>query len=215
MRSLWIGLCALGVLGVLGWAGHAGAEEGPDEAKPPRVWTLRAGFGFGLPVQSNQEALVSAEYFGGPRFHATAELARMFSERFGVGLRGMYGWRSAGASVGESGAQALTKAPSYGEQFAGAAVEVPVVFDVGEGGQATLSLVPFVGPGWGSVGIYRGGPWQVGPLFGGEVELYVPRGHIGVSVGASFLPLPPPGQVGAHNDLGSYFVSLILGADVG
>lgn len=203
---------------ILAWSGRASAADPaapPDEVKLTRVWVVRAGFGFGFPVQSEQERLVAAESFGGPRFHLTGEFARMFSERFGLGVRGIYGWRSAGAEVGESDAKAITKAPTYEEQFGAVAAELPIVFDLGASHVATLSFVPFVGPGWGGVSLYGSGRWNAGPLFGGEVQLFVPRGHVGLTLGAYFLPLPPPGQLGAHDDLGSYFISLILGADVG
>jgi hypothetical protein len=202
---------------LLAWSGRVLAAEPEPPAREPEltgVWLVRAGFGFGFPVQSQQERLVADENFGGPRFHVKGELARMFSEQLGLGVRGIYGWRSAGAAVGEPDAKAVTEAPTYAEQFGAVAAELPVVFELGSKRVATLSLVPFVGPGWGSVGIYGSGRWNAGPFFGGEVELFVPRGHVGLTLGASFLPLPPPGRVGEHNDLGSYFISLILGADV-
>ncbi len=202
---------------ILAWNGRAcaaGSDVPADDVKLTRTWLVRAGFGFGFPVQSEQEQLVSEESFGGPRFHVTGAFARMLSERVGVGLRGIYGWRSAGAAVGESDARPITQAPTYSEQFGAVAAELPIVFDVGTNEVATLTLVPFVGPGWGGVGIHGSAPWKAGPLFGGEVELFAPHGHVGVTLGAYFLPLPPPGQLGGHNDLGSFFISLIAGADV-
>ncbi len=204
---------------VLVWSGRSLAAGPADRdatpTEPARAFTLRAGAGMGLATQSRQETLVSDENFSGPRFHVSAAFARMFTEHIGVGVRGMYGVRNAGADVGGDQKAILSTPPSYSERFAAVAVEVPIVFELDARHSATVSLVPFAGPGWGSVGFYRGGPWLGGALFGGEGEIFVPRVHLGVALGAYFLPLPAPGRTGGHNDLGSYFISLIVGADVG
>lgn len=211
---MWVGASSL-----FAWSGLARAADVPgrtaSQPPPPDAWRLRAGIGLGFATQSDQEELVGDEGYSGARFHVSAEFARMLSERVGVGVRGLYGWRSAGASLGGQNQTAITEAPAYTEQVAGAALEVPIVFGLDERRSATVALVPFGGPGWGAVGLYRSAPWHRGPLFGGAVELFVPRAHVGIAAGAYFLPLPPPGRTGGHDDLGSYFLSLIVGADVG
>jgi len=214
---VWVGAGSL-----LAWSGHAvaaDADASPDAPPPPekpsRVWLARAGVGLGFATQSQQEALVSAESFGGPRFHVSAEVARMLTERVGLGVLGMYGWREAGVDVGSDHTTTLSQPPVYAEQFAGAALEVPIVFDLGPRRSAEVSLVPFAGLGSGGVGLYRSGPWHGGPLFGGSLQIFAPRAYLGAALGAYFLPLPPPGRTGGHNDLGSYFFSLIVGLDAG
>ena len=45
--------------------------------------------------------------------------------------------------------------------------------------------------------------------------MFFPRIYFGFSFGAQWVPLPPPGEAGGHNDFGMIYLALIAGADVG
>jgi hypothetical protein len=192
--------------------GHATASNAGGHPTP--AVNVRAGIGFGFTVQSDQEALVQTEGYRGTRFHVTAEITKTLGERFGIGLFGLYGWRNA-ASQASASQGSLSDAPEYSERLGVIAGTLPIAFCICNHRVVMFRLAPFLGAGFGRVELYGHAPWRTGPAFGGAVDLYVPKVHLGVAAGAYFVPLPAPGQAGAHDDLGAYFLSLMTGFDVG
>jgi hypothetical protein len=74
---------------------------------------------------------------------------------------------------------------------------------------------PWLGVGYGAVSLHNRGDWKAGPAFGIGAGIFFPKVHFGFSAGAYWMPMPAPGDAAGHNDLGMYYGSIILGADVG
>jgi hypothetical protein len=216
----WTALLTASAL-LLGAGSAWGAEasgEAPSAGATPRertvpAWNLRFGIGFGSRVVSDQEELVQAEGYHGPRFHVTAEITKTFGEHFGLGLFALYGWRSAKSSASTD--PVSPDPPPYSEHLGIVAGTVPLSLCMCKHAVATVRLAPILGVGFGSADLYGEGSSLVGPAFGGSLELFVPVAHVGAAIGAYFVPVPAPGEAGAHDDLGAYFLSLIVGGDVG
>ena len=164
-------------------------------------------------MQSKQEAFVQAEGYRGARYHVTAEVTKSLSDHVGAGLFGLYGWRSASADLSNSYTDS-SPGPAYDEQLFALMGKLPLGLRVGKRWPCWISVAPFAGVGFGKVELYGHGRWQNGPAFGASVDFFVPAAYLGFAAGAYFLPLGAPGQAGGHEDLGAYFFSLVLGADV-
>jgi hypothetical protein len=195
--------------------------EGLEDLPP---WSLRLGFGGGVPLASSQADLLSAEGYSGPRWAFTGEVERRVYGSLGLGARVIYGWRSLEPSLREGATSFGGGAPTvtYTERDWIGAAEAPFDFLIGRAGgrndtRIELSLVPWLGVGFGNVDLYDDSSWRAGLAFGGEARLFFRSRHGGggFSVGGYTLRLPPPSVLAGPVDLGVVLFSAIGGFDVG
>ena len=204
-------------------AASANAAATPADAAAARARavpsiSLSAGVGVDFIVGSDQEDLLDDEGYSGARFHVSAEFRKSLGEHFGLGVIALFGWRNATADPNPAGnyeSVPLAHAPTYSERLFVAGAELPITFCLCNHSTARLTLAPFVGPAFGRVELYRETPGHWAPAFGGSAELFFPKAFLGFSAGAYFAPFSAPGEAAAATNLGAYFLSFILGFDVG
>jgi hypothetical protein len=195
-------------------ASSADPSVGPERPAAIPNWSIRLSIAFGGAVVSDQERLLELEGYGGLRWNTSLGVARRLGDVVGVGGLVLYGWRSADAASNDQ-AGVTGRAPSYDETLFALGAQLPLSFSVGLERKAVFFITPWAGVGTARAEFQDGGSWQTGPAFGGGSGIFVPRFFFGVAVGAYFIPLPPPGDAGGHNDLGMFYLSLFLGSDVG
>jgi hypothetical protein len=195
------------------------ADTGPEPTGPtpvPNYW-IRLGIAVGGPVNSDQEQLLDLEGYGGARFALSLGVARKLADYVGVGGLVLYGWRSAETDDDEdnSSETVVGVAPTYEEELVALGAQVPLSFDLGRKRNAVFFLTPWAGVGFAKAEFVDRGDWQTGPAFGVGTGMFFPKVYFGFSLGAQWVPLPPPGEAGGHNDFGMIYFALIAGADVG
>ena len=198
-------------------ASAADTSPMPGEPTPvPNYW-LRLGIAAGGPVNSHQEQLLELEGYGGARFALSLGVARKLTDYVGVGALVLYGWRSAETDDGQdnSSETVVGVAPTYEEELVALGAQVPFSFDLGRKRNAVFFLTPWAGVGSAKAEFDDRGDWQTGPAFGVGTGMFFPKVYFGFSLGAQWVPLPPPGEAGGHNDFGMIYFALIAGADVG
>ena len=188
----------------------------PVEPKPvPNYW-IRLGIAAGGPVNSDQEQLLELEGYGGVRLALSLGVARKLTDYVGVGARVLYGWRSADTEDQDDASESVVgAAPTYEEELVAVGVELPLSLDLGRKRSAVFFLTPWAGVGFAKAEFDDRGDWQTGPAFGIGTGMFFPKIYLGFSFGAQWVPLPPPGEAGGHNDFGMIYLALIAGADVG
>ena len=192
----------------------AGKNPAPEAPPPVPNWSIRVGLAVGGPIKSDQEHLLELMTYGGARWNASLGVARKLTNVVGAGGLVLYGWRAAGPDSNED--ESVTGyAPSYDETLFAFGAQLPLTFGVGSQRKIVFFITPWAGVGTARAEFEDGGTWQTGPAFGGGSGLFVPGAFFGAAVGAYWIPLPPPGDAGGHNDLGMFYISLFLGADVG
>lgn len=182
---------------------------------PVPNWSIRLGLTMGGPVLSDQEELLDLEGYAGIRWNTSLAVARKITDVVGVGGLLLYGWRSADAEVGEERENLTGVAPSYEESLVALGAQAPLSFGIGSRRSAVFFVTPWAGVGFAKAEFESGGDWQTGPAFGANTGMFFPKAFLGFAAGVYFVPLPPPGEAGGHNDLGMIHLSLLVGADVG
>ena len=130
-----------------------------------------------------------------------------------MGLGARVGYRMRTIDGGSSQLPGFPRAPRYDENVVLGGLMLPIrVTD--EDAAASLSFVPYLGVGAGRVDFHDGAPFQLGPLFGGNVELYIPAWHAGLLLGVDRIPAGKPGGADGKIDFGMYYAALEVGFDV-
>ena len=192
------------------------SDPSPSEPKPVTNWWLRLGIAVGGPVSSDHEELLAMEGYGGARFALSLGVAHKLADYVGVGGLALYGWRSADTDDESTDVESVVgAAPSYEEELVALGAQVPFSLDLGRKRNAVFSLTPWAGVGFAKADFDDRGDWQTGPAFGAATGVFFPRAHLGFSFGAYWVPLPPPGDAGGHNDFGMLYFSMFVGLDVG
>ena len=176
-----------------------------------------------MPLPTTHEQLLADEGYSGPRWVLSGAIERRLYGHFGVGLLGLWGWRSLGAPPREGANEfSAENPPRYSESYWIAAVELPLTFQaarLGRSGQSwvELSLVPWLGVGGGSLDVHGEESWQPGFAFGcdGRLLFRGRHGGAGFAVGAPSLKLVESSIVGGSVNLGMISFSLLGGFDVG
>jgi len=169
----------------------------------------------GAPVSSDQEELIDLEGYAGIRWNTSLAIDRKVTDVLGVGGLVLYGWRSADAETDEERENLTGIAPSYEETLIALGAQAPLTFDIGSSRSVLFFVTPWAGVGFAKAEFEHGGSWQTGPAFGANTGMFFTKAFLGIAAGVYFVPLPPPGEAGGHNDLGMIHLSLLLGADVG
>ena len=169
----------------------------------------------GAPVLSDQEELVELEGYTGIRWNTSLAIARKVTDVLGVGALVLYGWRSADAEIDEERESLTGAAPSYEERLIAFGAQAPLSFDIGSNRSVLYFVTPWAGVGFAKAEFGSGGNWQTGPAVGANTGIFFTKAYLGFAAGVYFVPLPPPGEAGGHNDFGMIHLSLLLGADVG
>jgi hypothetical protein len=195
------------------------ADTSPEPSEPtlvPNYW-IRLGIAVGGPVNSDQERLLELEGYGGARFAVSLGVARRLTDYVGVGALVLYGWRSAETDDerDDSSETVVGVAPTYEEELVALGAQVPLSLDLGRKRKAVFFLTPWAGVGFAKAEFDDRGDWQTGPAFGVGTGMFFPKAYFGFSLGAQWIPLPPPGEAGGHNDVGMLYLALIAGLDVG
>ena len=188
------------------------------ESEPPKPvpnWSFRLGMAGGVPVQSDQEELLELEDYGGPRWAASLSVAHKITDTIGAGGLVLYGWRSASSESSDDDVILTGEAPTYNEMLVALGAQLPISLRIGKKRDVVFFVAPWGGVGFANASFEGDGQWQTGPAFGAGTGLFFSRVHFGFSLGAYWVPLPPPGEAGGHNDFGMLYLSLFFGLDVG
>jgi hypothetical protein len=188
----------------------------------------------GQPIGSEQEDIVEAEGYGGPRGAFMAGASRNVTSWLGVGALGLFGGRSASYGPpdnldGTENARVTVvgESPNYKEHFFAVGAQLPLTLRLRDSAVVVeFSLVPWGGLGGGRVWLRDVGPFRVGPAYGGYLSLLLTsragdarartlRWRAGLALGGYTAPAEPPGAAGGDGDFGMLHVSLIGGFDVG
>ncbi len=203
-----------------------------DEAGSPRkvtglgdlpAWSVRLSGAGGVPLPTTHEQLLNADGYSGARWTVTAAVERRVYGHLGVGLLGIYGARTLTASPQDGANEFIEGAVSrYSERHWIAAAELPFTFLLARLGHRDhawleVSLVPWLGVGFGSHEFYGGGEWRAGPALGGTGRLMVRGRHggAGLAAGAYTLRVAQPSSVPTAVDFGMIFFGVVGGFDVG
>jgi hypothetical protein len=187
------------------------------------AWSVRLSGAGGAPLPTVHEQLLNADGYSGARWAVTAAVERRVYGHLGVGLLGVYGVRTLTASPQDGGDEFLGPAESgYSEHHWIGAAELPLTFlaaRLGRGEHAWLevSLVPWLGVGFGTHDLHGSGAWRAGPAFGGLARLMFRGRHAGagLAAGAYTLRIVEPSSLPRSVDFGMILLSVVGGFDVG
>jgi hypothetical protein len=204
-------------------ADEAGSPRKGTELEDLPAWSVRVSGGGGAPLPTAHEQLLNAEGYSGARWAVTAAVERRLHGHLGVGLLGVYGVRTLAAAPQDGGNEFLAAAEaSYSEHHWIAAAELPLTFLPARLGRShdawlEISLVPWIGVGFGTHELHGSGEWRAGPAAGGVARLMFRGRHAGagLAAGAYTLRIAEPSSIPGRVDFGMIFLAVVGGFDVG
>jgi hypothetical protein len=118
---------------------------------------------------------------------------------------GAFGQMSFGGSSGPDGS---TASPDYVRRTYVLGLQAPLlVYDR----WIRMAIAPRLGVAFGSESFGGRADTHAGVAYGGEFSLVGKSAHVGGAVGVLSAPTAPPGQAGRDNQMGSVWISFLVG----